>query len=231
MPQTPIAVPASLTVQVPDPHPPARYLVIEGPIGVGKTSLASYFASRWAMQAVFEQPQDNPFLSQFYEFGARYALPTQLSFLLQRAAQSRAIAATSGVASPLIADFLPQKDELFARLTLPADEFELYRALADQLSLAHRLPDLVIYLQADAETLLNRIQRRAIPAEQNITEHYLQALCRAYDTFFYHYDAAPVLTVNTRHFNPLESEADMALLLERIASMRGRKTSFVKGTP
>lgn len=231
MSQSPISVPAGLTVQIPDPHPPARYLVIEGPIGVGKTSLASQFASRWAMQAVFERPHDNPFLPMFYEVGARYALPTQLSFLLQRAAQSREIAATSGIASPLIADFLPHKDELFARLTLPDDEFELYRALADQLALTHRVPDLVIYLQADPEILLHRIQRRAIPAEQTITEHYLQALCRAYDAFFYHYDEAPVLTINTRHFNPLASDADMALLIERIGTMRGRKTTFVKGTP
>jgi len=224
-------VPASLTIQVPDPHPPARYLVIEGPIGVGKTALARQFASRWAMQAVFERPQDNPFLPMFYEVGARYALPAQLSFLLQRSAQSREIAATSGVASPLIADFLPQKDQLFARLTLPDDEFGLYRALADQLAQPHRVPDLVIYLQADAETLMHRIRQRAIPAERPITEHYLQALCRAYDDFFYHYDEAPVLTINTRNFNPLASDADMALLIERIGTMRGRRMTFVKGTP
>jgi len=86
-------------------------------------------------------------------------------------------------------------------------------------------------LQADPEMLMHRIQRRAIAAEQHITEHYLQALCRAYDAFFYHYDEAPVLTINTRNFNPLDSDADMALLLERIGSMRGRKTTFVKGTP
>jgi len=224
-------LPASLTVQIPDLSPPARYMVIEGPIGVGKTWLTTQFASRWDMQAVLERPQDNPFLAQFYEVGARYALPAQLSFLLQRSAQSREIAATSGVASPLIADFLPHKDELFARLTLPADEFELYRALASQLATPYRVPDLVIYLQADPETLLNRIERRGIAAERHITGHYLQALCSAYDAFFYHYDEAPVLTVNTRHFNPLESEADMTLLIERIVSLRGRKTSFVKGMP
>jgi deoxyguanosine kinase len=231
MSQSSITAPARLTVQGPDLNPPARYIVIEGPIGVGKTSLASQFASRWAMQAVFERPQDNPFLPMFYEVGARYALPTQLSFLLQRAALSREIAATNGVASPLIADFLPHKDDLFARLTLPDDEFHLYRALATQLALTHRLPDLVIYLQADPEMLWHRIQRRAIAAEQSITEHYLEAVCRAYDTFFYHYDEAPVLTINTRNFDPLASDADMDLLLERIGSMRGRKTTFVKGTP
>jgi len=229
--QAPSNAPAGLTVQAPTPHAPARYIVVEGPIGAGKTALAQQLASRWDMQTVFERAHDNPFLDSFYAVGARYALPTQLHCLLQRHALSRTIAETSGVASPLVSDFLPHKSELYARMTLPADELELYRALADRLKISARVPDLVIYLQSDAESLLSRIQRRAIPAEQHLAEHYLQAVCRAYDAFFYHYDEAPVLTVNTRHFNPLDSSADMSLLLERMTSMRGRKMTFVKGTP
>lgn len=220
-----------LTVQAPDPHPPARYIVIEGAVGAGKTALAQQLASRWDMQTVFERSHDNPFLAQFNVAGARYALPAQLHFLLQRSALSRTIAETDGVGSPLVSDFLPHKSELYARMTLLEDELELYLELAARLEVPRRIPDLVIYLQSDAELLKHRIQRRAIPAEQHLAEHYLQALCRAYDTFFYHYDEAPVLTVNTRHFNPLDSSADMSLLLERITTLRGRKTTFVKGTP
>ncbi len=222
---------AGLTVQAPDLHPPVRYIVVEGAVGAGKTALAQQLASRWDMQAVFERWHDNPFLAEFHAVGARYALPTQLHFLLQRSALIRTIADTGGVGSPLVSDFLPHKSELYARMALPADELELYRELAARIDVPYRMPDLVIYLQSDAEMLKSRIQRRAIPAEQQLDEHYLQAICSAYDTFFYHYDEAPVLTVNTRHFNPLDSSADMSLLLERIATLRGRKTTFVKGTP
>ena len=223
--------PPQVTVQGPDLNPPVRHMVVEGPIGVGKTSLALKLASRWSMRTVLEQPGDNPFLDRFYQHGARYALPAQLSFLLQRAAQSREIALAVDLGPPVVTDFMRQKDELFARLTLPDDEFFLYRELARQVQLAPGAPDLVIYLQASPEVLFARIQRRAISSEQLITDHYLRALCRAYDNYFYHYSEAPVLTVNTEHFNPLENDADMALLIERIGNLRGRKTSFVKGTP
>jgi deoxyguanosine kinase len=221
--------PPPVTVQAPDLQPPVRHLVIEGPIGAGKTSLALTLASRWSMRTMLEQPDDNPFLERFYQHGARYALPAQLSFLLQRAAQSREIALAADVGPPLVTDFMPQKDELFARLTLPDDEFALYQQLARQLQLEPGAPELVIYLQACPEVLFARIQKRAIAAEQLITDQYLRALCRAYDRYFYHYSAAPVLTVNIEHFNPLDSDSDMALLIERISTLRGRKTSFVKG--
>jgi deoxyadenosine/deoxycytidine kinase len=225
----------TLTVQAPELHAPVRHLAIEGPIGVGKTSLALKLASRWSMRALLEQPGDNPFLEPFYEVGARYALPAQLSFLLQRVAQSREIAlavdAVPAHTASLVTDFMLEKDALFARLTLPDDEFALYGELAAQLPFASVTPDLVVYLQASPEALFARIQKRAIAAEQLLTDHYLRTLCAAYDGFFYHYSKAPVLTVNTEHFNPLDSEADMALLIERLTTLRGRKTSFVKGMP
>jgi deoxyadenosine/deoxycytidine kinase len=229
LPFTPSAAPP-LTVNAPDLRAPFRYLIIEGPIGVGKTSLARVLAERWSMQSIFEQPETNPFLERFYRDTARYALPTQLHFLLQRAAQSQAIAAAETGGKALISDFMPQKDELFARLTLRDDEFELYRALAARAQFMPRTPDLVIYLQASPEILFARIQKRAMAMELQISDAYLRALCDAYNDFFYHYDGAPLLTVNTEHLNPFDTEADLALLLARIDSMRGRKEFFVKGT-
>ena len=218
-----------LTVTAPQLRPPHRYIAIEGPIGVGKTTLATLLAERWSMRTLFERPQDNPFLERFYRDTTRHALATQLSFALQRASQTQEAAdiVTSGAA--LMTDFLTQKSELFARLTLPDDEFQLYRDVASRIHSSGPAPDLVVYLQASPEVLFSRIQKRALPMELQISDSYLRALCDAYNDFFYHYDATPLLTVNAEHLNPLESDDDLALLIERIESMRGRKEFFVKG--
>ncbi|HEY3598755.1 MAG TPA: deoxynucleoside kinase [Paraburkholderia sp.] len=221
---------APLTVTAPDLRPPYAYLAIEGPIGVGKTSLARRLAERWSMHPLFERPQDNPFLERFYRDTARYALPAQLSFALQRAQQVQQIAALHAAGTPLVTDFMTQKNDIFARLTLKEDEWQLYRALAARVGAAGPSPDLVVYLQASPEVLFARIQKRAVPMELQISDAYLRALCDAYNQFFYHYDGTPVLTVNAEHLNPLESNADLALLVERIETMRGRKEFFVKGT-
>jgi len=218
-----------LTVTAPDLRAPHRYLVIEGPIGAGKTTLAGLLAERWSMQPLLERPQDNPFLERFYRDSARYALPTQLSFALQRAQQTQEIAALRTAGTPLISDFMTQKNEIFARLTLQDDEYQLYRALAAKLDTPGPSPDLIIYLQASPEVLFSRIQKRAVPMELQISDAYLRSLCDAYNDFFYHYDGASVLTVSAEHLNPLESDADLALLVERIETMRGRKEFFVKG--
>jgi deoxyguanosine kinase len=221
---------APLTVTPPDARPPCRYLVIEGPIGVGKTSLANRLGARWSAPTLLERPQDNPFLERFYRDTARYALPAQLSFALQRAQQAREIAAAHAAGTPLVADFMLQKSEIFARLTLPDDEWQLYRALAAQIDTASPpAPDLVVYLQATPEVLYARIQKRGVAMEQQISDSYLRALCDAYNEFFYHYDRTPVLTVAAEHLNPLESPEDLALLIDRIETMRGRKEYFVKG--
>ena len=231
-----------LTVTAPQLRPPFRYIAIEGPIGVGKTSLARRLAERWSMQPVFERPQDNPFLERFYRDTGRYALAAQLHFALQRAQQAQEVAAAYAAGTALIADFMTEKNEIFARLTLPEDEWQLYRALAKQIDAqtprgttagspgTAPAPDFVVYLQAGPEVLFARIQKRAIPMELQISNAYLHSLCDAYNDFFYHYDRTPVLTVNAEHLNPLDSDADLALLVERIETMRGRKEFFVKGT-
>jgi deoxyguanosine kinase len=218
-----------LTVTAPQMRPPHRYIVIEGPIGVGKTTLAALLGERWSMRTLFERPQDNPFLERFYRDTTRHALATQLSFALQRVAQTREAADLLTANTSLIADFLTQKSDIFARLTLPDDEFALYKDLSSRIEASGPAPDLVVYLQASPEVLFSRIQKRALPMELQISDSYLRALCDAYNDFFYHYDAAPVLTVNAEHLNPLESGEDLALLVERIETMRGRKEFFVKG--
>ncbi|SAK64995.1 deoxynucleoside kinase family protein [Caballeronia temeraria] len=218
-----------LTVTAPQLRPPHRYIAIEGPIGVGKTTLATLLAERWSMRTLFERPQDNPFLERFYRDTTRHALATQLSFALQRASQTQEAADIVTGGATLMTDFLTQKSELFARLTLPDDEFQLYKGVASRIRESAPAPDLVIYLQASPEVLFSRIQKRALPMELQISDSYLRALCDAYNEFFYHYDATPLLTVNAEHLNPLASDDDLALLIERIGAMRGRKEFFVKG--
>jgi deoxyguanosine kinase len=218
-----------LTVTAPQLRPPHRYIAIEGPIGVGKTTLATLLAERWSMRTLFERPQDNPFLERFYRDTTRHALATQLSFALQRASQAQEAADIAMSGATLMTDFITQKSELFARLTLPDDEFQLYKDVSSRIRANGPAPDLVIYLQASPEVLFARIQKRALPMELQISDSYLRALCDAYNEFFYHYDATPLLTVSAEHLNPLGSDEDLALLLDRIATMRGRKEFFVKG--
>jgi len=220
-----------LTVVAPATRPPLRYLAIEGALGVGKTALATRLAQRWSMQTLFDASADNPFLERFYRDTTRHALSAQLQFALQREAQAQQVAAQRAADTPLVTDFLAQKSDLFARLTLGADELALYRALAARLpATGAPAPDLVVYLQATPEVLFARLQKRANPVELQIPDAYLRALCDSYNEFFYHYDEAPVLTVGAEHLNPLDSDDDLALIAGRIETMRGRKEFFVKGT-
>lgn len=200
-----------------------RHIVVEGPIGAGKTSLAKRLAERFGVQTVLEAPQANPFLERFYRDSARYALPTQLFFLFQRVNQLRELAQRDLFESAAVGDFLLEKDPLFARLTLSDDELALYRQIFDSLKPQTPTPDLVIYLQAQPDTLVERVRRRGIPIEASIGEDYLRALADAYSRFFHHFDAAPLLIVNTEHLNPVERDADLELLLQHVAGMRGRR--------
>jgi deoxyadenosine/deoxycytidine kinase len=200
-----------------------RHIVVEGPIGAGKTTLALRLAERFGAKTVLEEAQANPFLERFYRDSARYALPTQLFFLFQRVDQLRDIAQRSLFDESVVGDFLFDKDPLFARLTLSDDELALYRKIFDSLRPQAPTPDLVIYLQAQPDTLVERVRRRGRPLEASISEPYLRSLADAYSRFFHHFDAAPVLIVNTEHLNPVERDADLDLLLEHASLMRGRR--------
>lgn len=206
------------------PAPLARRIVIEGPIGVGKTSLALRLAARMNAPLRLEAPADNPFLARFYAAPARYALAAQLSFLAQRARQQR-LWQEAGEAS-WVGDFLLEKDALFARLTLAPDELILYGQLHAELALQPAAPDLVIHLRATPATLLARIAARGIAAEAAIDAGYLARLSAAYDELFAHYSAAPVLTVETAHFNPVDREADLDHLIARMNTMRSAHEHF-----
>jgi deoxyadenosine/deoxycytidine kinase len=203
-----------------------RYVVIEGPIGAGKTSLARRIAQRFGAHTLLEQPEANPFLERFYRDRARFALPTQLFFLFQRVQQLGDLRQQDLFRTVVVADFLLEKDPLFARLTLADDELKLYEQLLAQLRPQAPNPDLVIYLQAPVDRLIERVTRRGNPIESGITESYLQSLAESYARFFHQYEAAPVLIVNTEHLNPIERDADFELLLGRIERMRGRREYF-----
>jgi len=206
-----------------------RYVVVEGPIGAGKTSLARLLAERSGSAVLLEDPAANPFLAGFYQDPARYALPTQLFFLFQRLNHVRELSQADFFRRATIADFMLDKDPLFARLTLNDDELRLYQQIYAQLKPQAATPDLVIYLQASTETLIERVRRRGVSYERTLSEDYLLRLAESYARFFYQYDAAPVLIVNSENLNFVDSPRDFELLLERINAMRGAREFFNLG--
>jgi deoxyguanosine kinase len=203
-----------------------RHIVVEGPIGVGKSSLATRLAHHLGAELLLEQPTENPFLQRFYADMPGYAFQTQLSFLFQRLRQTQALAQPNMFSTAVVSDFLFAKDAIFAGMNLSDDEHRLYRQMYAQLAPQVREPDLVLWLQAAPATLLQRIRKRAVAMEQGIELGYLQRLVDAYAGYFHGYDGAPVYAVATEHFNPAERDADFTVLVERLAAFRGRREFF-----
>jgi deoxyguanosine kinase len=200
--------------------------VVEGPIGAGKTSLARRLGTRLGADLVLEQPAENPFLARFYQDMKRFALPTQLFFLFQRANMLEPLAQPDMFGRPVITDFLIDKDPLFARLTLSAEELALYQKIYDTLRPRSPAPDLVVYLQAPSRTLIERVRRRGSVYERGMNEDYLALLADSYARFFYHYDGAPLLIVNSEHLNFVDRDEDFELLVSRVRAMKSRREFF-----
>ena len=208
----------------------ARHIVIEGPIGVGKTSLARRLGEHLDAELLLEQQETNPFLSRFYQNQERYALQTQLFFLFHRLDQLRDLAQPELFQRTVVSDYLLEKDPLFAGLTLNDDEYKLYRQIYDRVSVPAAIaPDLVIYLQAKPETLVSRVRKRGIEMERKISDDYLIILGESYTRFFHTYTAAPVMVVNSENLNFADNEDDFLLLVQRIESMRGPREYFNRG--
>jgi len=206
-----------------------RYIVVEGPIGAGKTSLARRLSEHFGKELLLEDPDANPFLPRFYEDPRRHALATQLYFLFQRVQQVGGLKQIDLFNRGTVADFILDKDPLFASLTLTDDELQLYQQIYSRLMPQAPTPDLVIYLQASSETLVERVHKRGVAYERGISEDYLVRLADAYSRFFYQFSAAPLLIVNSDHLNLVDDSGDFDLLLRRIVEMRGPREFFSRG--
>ena len=207
-------------------QPLPKYLAIEGPIGVGKTTLARKLADVFAYPLMLEPVTENPFLDRFYAEGASQALPTQLFFLLHRARQVGDMPGNDLLDRSLVADFMMEKDKLFAKLTLDTEEFLLYQQIQTSLKVKPPVPDLVIYLQAPAKTLQDRVLRRGNNFEQSIELDYLDALNDSYTEFFHYYAQAPLLIVNASEVDFANNDEHFLALLEQILCMEGTRQFY-----
>ena len=195
-----------------------RYIAVEGPIGVGKTSLTKRLAETFNYEALLEKSDENPFLDRFYENPRQHALSTQLFFLFQRARQIQDLRQEDLFEPVRVADFLIEKDQLFAQQNLDADEYELYLKVYKHLIVDSPIPDMVIYLQAPTVTLLDRVKKRGIKAEQFIELGYLENLNHAYTEFFHYYNSSPLLIVNSAEIDLVNNDEDYQLLVDYILS-------------
>ena len=197
----------------------ARYIVVEGPIGAGKTTLARFLAEELNCQSLLEQADDNPFLKKFYEEPGGYAFQAQLFFLLSRYRQQQRLAQQDALKQGMVADYLFAKDQIFAELNLEGDELALYKQLFKLLDSRLPKPDLVVYLQARAEILMERLRRREREYERHITADYLERVAEAYRQHFYNYDETPLLVVESSEIDIVQSSEEFAGLGREIKRM------------
>ncbi|WP_444911442.1 deoxynucleoside kinase [Microbulbifer sp. PAAF003] len=209
---------------------PPKFIAVEGNIGVGKTTLAKKLASTFNYDTLLELPEENPFLERFYRDPQNAALPTQLHFLLQRSQQIQALRQDDIFEPVRVSDFLIEKDQLFAEVTLDKDELHLYQQVYRHLTLEAPKPDLVIYLQAPLDVLQARIRNRGIPAEQAISNEYLATLNNAYTRFFHFYDEAPLLIVNTEEIDIVDSPEDYQQLVEYLFTITSGRHYYNPGS-
>jgi deoxyadenosine/deoxycytidine kinase len=215
----------ALEIDLKGRKPPA-YIAVEGPIGVGKTTLAKRLAASFNYQTLLENAEENPFLERFYRNRKQAALATQLFFLFQRSQKIQDLRQTDIFEPVRVADFLIEKDPLFARINLDRDEFQLYQKVYRQLTIDAPRPDLVIYLQASPDVLLGRIETRGISAERAIDRDYLERLNEVYSEFFLYYDDAPLLIVNASELDLANSDADYIHLVEYLLEIRSGRHYF-----
>lgn len=202
------------------------YIAVEGAIGVGKTTLARRLAATFNHEVLLEDAHENPFLERFYRNRRETALATQLFFLFQRAQKIQDLRQAELFSPVRVADFLIDKDPLFARINLDGDEFELYEKVYERLTIDAPVPDLVIYLQAPADVLLKRIDLRGIDHEKSIDRRYLEQLNEVYSEFFLYYDAAPLLIVNASMIDLAQDGPDYDLLVDYLLDMRSGRHYF-----
>ncbi|EED35608.1 DNA polymerase III, epsilon subunit [Luminiphilus syltensis NOR5-1B] len=202
------------------------FIAVEGPIGVGKTTLANRLAGTFNYDVLLEDPQENPFLERFYQNPRQTALATQLFFLFQRAQKIQDMRQQDIFEPVRVADFLIDKDPLFARVNLDSDEYQLYNKVYGQLTIDAPTPDLVIYLQASVDRLQERIQQRGLPAERHIDREYLETLNEVYSEFFLYYDAAPLLIINANELDLSDNDRDYRQLVDYLLDVRSGRHYF-----
>lgn len=203
-----------------------RFIVVEGPVGVGKTTLAHRLAETFGSELLLEGAEENPFLERFYRNPRDAALPTQMFFLFQRSRQMQELRQGDMFEPVRVADFMLEKDRLFAELTLDSDELRLYEQTYNLVTMDAPQPDLVIYLQAPVEVLMQRIARRARRGEENIAADYLKRVTDTYARFFYEYTGAPLLIVNAAEIDLAGSDGDYIMLLEQIRAVKSGRHYF-----
>ena len=202
------------------------YIAVEGPIGVGKTTLARRIADTFDHDMLLEEAEMNPFLERFYQNRQQTALATQLFFLFQRVQKITELKQRDMFDKTQVADFVLEKDPLFARVNLEPDEYALYQKVFEKMRVDAPIPDLVIYLQASPDTLMERIERRGISAERLIDRRYLEQLNEVYSEFFLYYDAAPLLIVNANEIDLAHNDRDYEQLVDYMLNIKKGRHYF-----